>query len=284
MQQVKVYNKGINFKYMNTKHAIKNGKLIPKEEANVSVYNKALFFDFTVYSNIKVVQGKMFLPELEVDKLFESAQAVGIECNFSKDEVVSWASNLVEADNLKDALIRILLVGQEQDSEAQLFLFPVGLTFYPDKFYKQGVKLITVSGERYFPTAKTKNLLMSYHAYQQAAKQNALDALLIDRDGNIREGTRSSFFVIKDGVLIVSPKEKTLEGITKKIILDIASKIMKVKEEDIPLSKTGDYDECFISATTMKIMPVIQIDDIMIGEGVGGWTGRLMGLFREYCG
>ena len=56
---------------------------------------------------------------------------------------------------------------------------------------------------------------MSYHAYQQAVKKNTLDALLVDRDKNIREGTRSSFFVIKNNTLIVPPKEKTLEGITK---------------------------------------------------------------------
>jgi branched-chain amino acid aminotransferase len=265
---------------MEANFVIKNGGLIPKEDANISVYNKALFFDFCVYSNIKVIQGKMFLPKLEIEKLFESAQAIKLEHNYELDEVVGWADKLVKQNNLTDALIRILLVGAEQGSEPQLFMFAVGLTFYPDKFYRDGVKLITFKGERYFPTAKNKSLLMSYYAYQQAVEQNALDALLIDRDTNIREGTRSSFFVIKNNILIVPPKEKTLEGITKKIILDIAFKIMKVKEEDISLNELSEYDECFISATTMKIMPVSQIDEI--GFEVGAKTKELMKLFKEY--
>ncbi|MFH1292479.1 MAG: aminotransferase class IV [bacterium] len=260
---------------------IKNGELISKEQACISVFNKALFFDFCVYSNIKVVQGRMFLPDLEVEKLFESAQAIGLKHRLNKDEVVQWADKLIKANDLQDALIRILLIGPEQGSEAQLFLFAVGLTFYPDKFYGQGVKLVSFQGERYLPQVKSKNLLMSYIAYQHAVKNEALDALLIDGQGNIREGTRSSFFAIKDQVLIVPPKEKTLEGITKKIILEIATEIMEIKEEEIPFKDIQNYDECFITATTMKIMPVVQIDDIVIGDGVGEKTKELIGLYRQ---
>ena len=266
---------------MEAKLVIKNGELIPKEDANISVYSKALFFDFCVYSNIKVIQGKMFLPEFEIEKLFESAEKVGIKYEHSVEELLQWAEMLVKENNLQDALIRLLLVGEDVESEAQLFMFPVGLTFYPNKFYSEGVKLITFDGERYLPTAKTKNLLMSYDAYQEAISRNALDALLVDRDNNIREGTRSSFFVIKDNTLIIPPKEKTLEGITKKIILDIAPQIMKIKEANISLDKIFDYDECFISATTMKIMPVCQIDEIKFE--VGEKTKELMKLFKRHC-
>lgn len=267
---------------MSAKYVIKNGQLIPKDQAYVSVYNKAMFFDFCVYSNIKVVGGKMFLPGLEIAKLFESAGVLGIEFKHGAEEVLAWARLLIKANELKDALIRLLLVGQEQDQPAELFMFAVGLTFYPDKFYKQGVKLITFKGERYFPTAKTKNLLMSYMAYQQAAKQGALDALLVDNDNNAREGTRSSFFVIKNNTLITPPAHKVLGGLTKKIVLEIAPKILEVREEDIPLSNIANYDEYFISSTAMKIMPVRQIDEIVVSEGAGEQTKQLMKLFKEY--
>lgn len=262
---------------------IKNGELIEKEKACVSVYNKALFFDFAVYSNIKVVRGKMFLPELEIEKLFESAEIIGLEHNFNKKQLIEWMEKLIKKNNLQDALVRILLIGPEKDSEPILFMFPVGLTFYPDKFYKEGVKLITYQGERHFPTSKTKDLLMSYIAYREAQKQDAIDALLVDKDGNICEGTRSSFFVIKNKTLIAPPKEKVLEGVTRKIILQIAPQILKVKETNIPLAEIANYDEYILTGTTLNVMPVREIDGIKLCEGAGEKTRELQKLFKGYC-
>jgi branched-subunit amino acid aminotransferase/4-amino-4-deoxychorismate lyase len=266
---------------MQTKFVIKNGQLILSTQAGISVYSKAMFFDFCVYSNIKVVGGKMFLPELEIIKLFESAGELGIEFDHSAEELLAWAQLLIKENKLVDALIRLLLIGQEQDRPAELFMFAVGLTFYPDKFYKEGVKLVTYRGERFMPSVKSKNLLMSYLAYNEAHKAGALDALLVDNDGNVREGTRSSFFVIKNNTLIMPPIHKVLGGLTKKIILVIATKILDIKEEDIPLSNIADYDEYFISATTMKVMPVSQINDIKVSGGVGEKTKELMKLFKQ---
>ncbi len=268
---------------MEAKLVIKNGELIEKDKACVSVYNKALFFDFAVYSNIKVIQGKMFLPDLEIEKLFESAKTIGIKHDLTKEKIIGWTRKLIKENKLKDALVRVLLIGQERETEPILFLFPVGLTFYPNRFYNKGVKLITFEGERLFPTSKTKDLLLGYIAYREAVKKEAIDALLVDRDKNIREGTRSSFFVIKDDVLIAPPKGKTLEGVTRKIILEIAPQIMEVREEDIPLDGIERYDEHFITGTTLNIMPVRQINDIVLREEVGEKVKELRRLFKEYC-
>ena len=270
---------------MKSKFIIKNGELIKTEEANISVYNKAWYFDFVVYSNIKIIQGKMFLPELEINKLFASAEKIGIKTNFTKDDIINWMKKLIEKNNLQDALVRLLLIGQEKDSEPILFLFPVGLTFYPNKFYTQGVKLSTYQGERFLPTVKSKNLLLNYIAYRQAVDNKAMDALLIDHNNNITEGTRTSFFVIKNDTLIMPPKETTLEGVTRKIISEIAPQIMKVKEEIIKLEavKNNNYDECFISGTSLNIMPVRQIDDVILNETVGEKTKQLQKMYKEYC-
>ncbi|MFA6255292.1 MAG: aminotransferase class IV [Patescibacteria group bacterium] len=268
---------------MPAEYVIKNGRLIPSSEASVSVYNKALFFDFAVYSNIKVVAKKMFWPELEIEKLFASARLIGLKHPFKTKTVVNWAEELIKKNKLENALIRVLLIGPETKTEPILFLFPVGLTFYPNNFYQKGVKVITYAGERFLPMAKTKNLLMQYLAYGQAVENGALDALLIDPSGNICGGTRSSFFVIKGNTLISSPDEKVLEGVTQKIILEIAPKIMKVKIADIALAKIKDYDEYFLTATTLNVMPVRQIDELVVASGVGQKTKALMRLFKEYC-
>lgn len=268
---------------MEADFAVRNGELIRKSDACVSVYNKSLFFDFAVYSNVKIVGGKMFLPELEIEKLFESARTIAMEHGFTKEQVMEWLGKLVKENNLKDALVRMLLIGPEKETGPILFLFPVGLTFYPRKFYSEGASLITFEGERLCPTSKTKNLLLSYLAYREAAKRGAIDALLLDRNNNIREGTRSSFFAIDGDTLIAPPKENVLEGVTRKIILEIAGSVMRVEEHDIPIGKIRDYDECFITATTLNVMPVRQIDDVVLRKTRGAVVGALQKLFREYC-
>jgi len=268
---------------MDIKFAIKNGQLIRKEDANISVYNKSLFFDFAVYSNIKIVQGKMFIPELEIEKLFQSAKTIGIEHEFTKEKILEWMRVLIEKNNIENALVRLLLIGHEKDSEPILFLFPVGLTFYPKKFYSEGVKLITFHGERFLPTAKTKSLLLNYYAYRKAVENEALDALLIDRENDIAEGTRTSFFAIRDGVLIAPPDEDVLEGVTRKIILEVAPKIMKVRKEKIPLENVKEYDVLLISGTSIGIMPVEQIDDIKLENNNQEKLKELQELFKEYC-
>ena len=267
---------------MKPSFVIRNGILVGKEQASISVYNKALFFDFAVYSNIKVVQGKMFLPDLEIRKLFESAESIGLNHQFSKGEIIEWAERLIRKNELKDALIRVLLIGPEAGTEPLLFLFPLGLTFYRKSFYSKGVKLVTYEGERRFPTSKTKDLLLGYMAYRKAVDEEALDALLVDSEGNIREGTRSSFFVIKGDTLIAPPARKVLEGVTRKVIMDIAPKILKIKEADIPLKRINEYDEYFISGTTLNIMPVRQINNVIVMSKAGPKTLALRKLYAKY--
>ena len=107
-----------------------------------------------------------------------------------------------------------------------------------------------------------------------------MEALLVDSDGNIREGTRSNFFAIKDNCIITPPREKVLEGITKKILLKAAKKEFEILEEDIPLSKIGEYEEFFITSTSMNAMPINQINDYRI-ESSFEKTRKLQKMLKE---
>ncbi len=262
--------------------AIYNGEIINAEEAKISIADKGYFFDFAVYTSIKVVQGKIFFPEFHVIRLFESAKLIGIEHGYKEEDVVSWIHKLIKINKIKNALLRIVLIGDPDEEETKLFIFSVGgLTFYPDKFYKQGVKVITFYGERRVPKSKTKDLLMSFIALREAKKQNALESLLIDDKGNIREGTRSNFFAIKQQTIFTPPDDKVLHGITRKIIMEAAKNNFMVKKIDIPLKDIKNYDEIFISSTSMNIMPIKQIDGIVFQTDFK--KTRLLGkLFKDY--
>ena len=254
-----------------------------EKDVNVSIADKGYFFDFAVYSSMKVITGKIFFSDYHVKRLFESAKLIGLEHNFSEKKVLNWLNELVEINKIKDSLLRVILVGDpDNKSKAKLFIFPIsGLTYYPSKLYKHGVKVITYHGERLIPRAKTKNLLMSFMALREAKDKSAIEALLVDRQGNIREGTRTNFFAIKNKTIITPPEDKILGGITKKIILEIAKKDFDIKHEDISVNKLKNYDEFFITSTSMNVMPIRQIDDMILNTDLKQ-TKLIAKLFKEY--
>lgn len=264
-------------------HAILNGEIIEKEKALIPIYHKGYFFDFAVYTCIKVLNGKTFFPYYYVKRLFRSAKLIGISHHFKIKEVVDWIEKLREVDRLVNFLIRIVLVGDPDNKDnALLYIFSVGgLTFYPDKWYRKGVKVITYHGERLFPQVKSTNLLLNFLAFETAKKQDALEALLIDKEGNIREGTRSNFFAVKGNYIFTPPKEKVLEGITQKIILNSTRGRFKIVWQDISFQNIRDYEECFISSTSLNVMPVRQIDGNILRE-VFPKTYEIQKLFKKW--
>ncbi len=264
-------------------HAIFDGQLTDESEAKISIADKGYFFDFAVYSSVKVLQGKIFFPEHHAARLLESAGLLGLEHNFQQEDVVRSMKELVVADQIQDALLRIVLIGDPDNQGGEkLFIFSVGgLTFYPDKLYKEGAKAITFLGERRIPQAKTKDLLMSFIAYRKAKELGALDALLVDPAGNIREGTRSNIFAIKGRVLYTPPSDTVLGGIVRKIILEVAHKDFEIKETDIALADIKNYEEVFISSTSMNVMPIKQIDDIVFDTDFPK-THEVAKLVKEY--
>lgn len=266
-------------------YAIHNGELLPEHKAVIPISDKAYFFDFAVYSSLKVIKGKVFFPEYHIERLFDSAKQIELKHTFKKNEVVQWINKLAEKNKIKDSLLRMLLIGDPSyGNEANLYIFPVtGVTYYPQKFYSKGIKAITYKGERRFPTAKTVDLLLGFLALREAKMNNAFEALLVDSRGRVREGTRSNIFAVKGNTVITPAKSFVVEGITRKFILKVleGNKDFEVKEEDIYLSKIKEYDEIFISSTLMNAMPVRQINDYKI-ESEFPKTKKILKLFKDY--
>ena len=262
---------------------ILNGTPIPEKEAVVPITDKAYFFDFAIYESLKIIKGKVFFPEYHIDRLFESAEIIDLRHSYKKEGILNWMDMVIKENNLTDAFLKIVLIGDpDENKNPKLYIMPLtGVTYYPKQFYNKGVKVITYAGERRFPKAKTKDLLLSFLALREANRNGAIEAIMIDSGSNMREGTRSNFIAIKDGAMIIPPKEKVLEGITKKMIIKSCEKDFKIKEEDIPLSKIKDYDEFFISSTLFNVLPINQIDGIKLKTDFAQ-TKKIQKLFREY--
>lgn len=261
-----------------------NGEFVDENEAVLPITNKAVWFDFGVYESIKFLQKNAFYPERHVARFFHSASLISLELGYTQQDILAWIQKILSQSINENGLIRMCAYGDtEQNMKANIYLFVLGLTFYPNTFYSQGVKAVTYPGERFLPQSKTMNTLLNFLAFRKAKQEDALDAILINKDGFATEGTRSNLFIIKHQQVITPPEEIILNGVTRQLTCEWAKEQnIPIEEEKITQKQLLQADEVFITSTGMNIMPIVKINDAVIHDGsVGTLTKQLSAIFRQ---
>ncbi|HSW96727.1 MAG TPA: aminotransferase class IV [Candidatus Saccharimonadales bacterium] len=244
-------------------HFSKNGQILPREQATVSLFNIEYSYGYGVYETLKVRNGIIYFVEQHLERLEHSAKIIELVHPYTKEDIKIYIQELIQQHGNIDACnIKLLLIGAGKREDAQLYIF-LSTPLFPDrKLYSQGAKTITINYQRIFPHAKTLNMLGSYLAYKKALEQDCYDALLIDENNHILEGTRTNFFAITDTTLFSPPTEKVLEGVTRMTVMHVAKKYgFAIEETDIKLAELNKYDGFFITSTSTKIIPLRQIND-----------------------
>lgn len=251
------------------------------KDAVVSLNDIAYTYGYGVYETIRVYKGVPYFLEHHADRLLRSASVIGLNHLVSKDMIIKTVE-MLKASIAEDTYnLKILLLGADKTEDATLHILPLA-PFFPDrKLFKEGASLITVAYERMFPDAKTLNMLGSYLAYKKAKTVGCYDALLINKKGEITEGTRTNFFCIKDMTLYSPPQNEILSGIMRKALGHVALRnAFKLEEKKIPLADVSRYEGVFLTSTSSHIMPIGKINDIAftIPENLL----KLMKLFKEF--
>ncbi|MBI2436390.1 MAG: aminotransferase class IV family protein [Candidatus Magasanikbacteria bacterium] len=239
-------------------YCLLNNKIIKATDAMIPIDHIEFTYGFGVYENLRMRNFKIAHVDEHIKRLFESADLIHLIHHFDIKEIIDATLKLVEKNNIENANIKMILVGGENPL---LYTFMLAPKYLEKKEYRDGVKVISYHHERFLPQVKSLNMLPSYIIYKLAQKQNAYDALLIDRNGNISEGTRSNFFAIKNTTLYTPPREKVLNGITRRTVIKCAQKNnFEVSEQEIPLETIFEYDGAFLTNTSGKIVPIRTID------------------------
>lgn len=234
-------------------------------------------YGFGVYETIRVTGGVIYFVEDHCERLMRSAEAIGLEHKFDAAFVKAAVRALVDKNQVSNCNLKILLIGAKTADAAQLYIQCLN-PLYPDrKLYREGVHCITVELERPYPQAKTLNMLPSYLAYRQAGAAGAYDALLVNRHGQITEGTRTNFFALKDWTLYSPPAADILPGVTRELVLEAARGTgTNIVEQPIALDELERYDAAFVSSTSSKIMPLKSIDEHTFATPVSETLRELM--------
>ena len=238
------------------KSAIKNGNIIREEDALVPVTLREVQSNFSVYEALRVVNRHVVHLDDHIKRLESSASQIGLV--LPPVPWQEWIDRLIEKDNLEDATMRILVYG---GSKCMIFITWQPLITYPDSYYSEGVAVTTYFGERYLPTCKTSNLLLSYLALNDARSKGAFEALLVDRHNQVLEGTRSNFYALMGNTMFTAPDDEVLSGVTRISVLRAAKELgIDVVMRAVKLDEMCNATSLFISSTSMAAMPVSRLD------------------------
>ena len=250
---------------MDFKYFSQNGKILPIEQVVIPFSNIEYSYGFGVYENVRISNGVVFFLKDHTSRLLESAKIIGLEHPFDEEFIKNSISELIKNFKSETFNVKILLIGGATKEKAILNVLCLNPLFSNKKLYRDGAEFITYNYERAFPHAKTLNMLRSYLAYQKAKKSGAYDALLINHDGFILEGTRTNFFCIKDKAIYTPFEKDILLGVMRKATLKVAlENKYSIVEKNIKLDEIKSYDGSFVTSTSSKIIPIKSIDGVIL--------------------
>ena len=265
-----------------------NGKFVPDNQPVISVFDHGFLYGDGVFEGIRAYNGRVFKLKEHVDRMFDSAKAIDLDIGISKEDLAEAILETLRKNNLKDAYIRPIVsrgVGDlgldpRKCSKSNIFIVAKEMgSLYGDI---PALKAVTVGVRRnapdmLSPNIKSLNYLNNILAKIEANAKGGEEAIFLDSNGFVAEGSGDNIFIIKNGDVYTPPTINNLKGITRATAIDL------LKEENIPvyvenisLFDVYTADEIFVTGTAAEAAPVIWVDGRTIGDGKTGPITQLM--------
>jgi len=274
-----------------------NHRFVDEKKAVVSVFDHGFLYGDGVFETLRAYEGRLFRLDDHLTRLKESALKLKISLPYSLPGLRRILNKTLAINHLKNALIRIAItrgvgpIGLDPDlcRKPTLVILPRYFKGFPSLQYDKGCTLSLVSIRRtplqsLDPRIKSLNFLNQILAKIQAKEKNADEGLMLTLDGYLTEGTISNLFLIKHG-RIYTPAVRVgiLAGITRQVVIDLAREArIPVKEGRLVPLDLFKAEECFLTNTSMEIMPAVKLNGIRIGNGKPGLVTRfLLEAYRE---
>lgn len=276
------------------------GKLVPQEQALISVFDHGLLYGDGVFEGIRVYGGKVFLLDEHTARLYESAKSIRLTIPMSPSEMNAAVERTVKANDIRDGYVRLVVtrgagglgLDIRKTSNPQVIIIADSITLYPEETYTKGLKLVTASTIRNHsaalsPRIKSLNYLNNILARIEGTDAGSVEALMLNHKGEVAECTGDNIFIVKNKVLMTPPADAgILEGITRNAVMRLARDAgMDVREPTMTRHDIYTADECFLTGTAAEIVPVVSLDGRAIGTSEPGpVTQDLLRRFRKLTG
>ena len=260
-----------------------NGDYVPEDEAKISVFDRGFLFADGVYEVTSVIDGKLIDFDGHAARLARSLAELDMKNPLSRDELLDVHRELILRNGLTEGMVYLQVTRGAADRDfAYPDVEPTVVLFTQTKQIAQspaaetGITVITIPDQRWGRRdIKTTQLLYPSMGKMMAKATGADDAWMTE-DGHITEGTSNNAYIVKDGKIITRQLgPEILHGITRAAVLRFAREAqMIVEERAFTPEEAKAADEAFITSASTFVMPVVKIDDAMIGDGKPGRVAR----------
>ncbi|MFQ5909241.1 MAG: branched-chain-amino-acid transaminase [Thermoplasmata archaeon] len=273
-----------------------DGQYLPREDAKISVFDHGLLYGDGIFEGIRAYGGKVFKLDRHLERLFESARLIELDVPLTQRELREVILEVCRRNEVQDGYIRPIVtrgagtLGLDPRRCERPTVIVITTTLPPiyGEKSEHGLSLVTSKWRRNPPQAlnpniKSLNYLNNILAMLEIIEKGADEAVMLDMDGFVSEGTADNIF-IHDGTALVSPPVETnLPGITRETAIEIIrEKGWEFKEEKFTIEQMYSAQEVFLTGTAAEIAPVVEVDSHRIGNGAPGeMTKELMASFKE---
>ena len=262
-----------------------NGTFYEQEDARISVFDHGLLYGDGVFEGLRSYGGKVFRLREHLDRLWESAKAIHLEIPISHQKMTDAVNESLQVNGIDDGYVRLVVtrgvgtlgLDPAQTSDPQVIIIADRITLYPEEFYTNGLKIVTVSTVRNHPAAlspriKSLNYLNNILAKIEGKQAGCIEALMLNHKGEVAECTGDNIFLVRHGELLTPPREAgILDGVTRQAVIELAIE-SGLAVHEIPLTRHDVFiaDECFLTGTAAEVIPVIEVDSRSSGAGTPG--------------
>lgn len=279
------------------KYIYLDGELVPPEEAKVSVFDHGLLYGDGVFEGIRAYNGRIFRLEQHLHRLYDSAHVIHLTIPMTPEEMEQAVIATVRANELRDCYIRLVVTRGVGDlgldprkcARPTVFIIADSIELYPQRYYDEGLHVITCSTRRNSPEAldpsiKSLNYLNNIMGKIETIQAGVPEGIMLSSDGYVAECTGDNIFVVEHGRVITPPVSiGNLAGITARVAMEILRELqVPVAAENFRILTVYTADELFLTGTAAEIVPVVQVDGRRIGDGKPGpLTKQIHARFHE---
>lgn len=262
-----------------------NGEIFSPDQAKISVFDRSFLYGDSIYEVTRSYNGKLFALDEHLERLWLSADYLSLKLTITKDELKKEIEKTFKTLNLPNCYLRIIIsrgVGEigldtKKVNTNNVVLILKSFKTNPIEWYEQGVHYIVAQTKRnpkdaLNPRAKTGNYLNSILAFIEAKNVGAFDAVMLDHQGLVTEGTTNNLWMVKNNQIYTPSLERSLlKGITRDMIFQVAKlHQLSIQEKDFDLKELLSADEVFMTSSLKEVVPIVKIDEQMIGSGKPG--------------
>lgn len=273
------------------------GEFVNKNEAVVSVYDHGFLYGDGVFEGIRVYEGNIFKLDEHLGRLYDSAKSIMLDIPYEKEELAEIIAETVRKNELQTAYIRVVIsrgsgnlgLDPVSCSNPRVVVIAEALALFPKELYERGVRLASVSSRRNRPDVlppqvKSLNYLNNILVKMEANQIGVDEALMLNDQGYVTEGSADNIFIVKKGTIYTPPTYLgALEGITRNAIIDLARQTgYEVKEQPFTRHDVYVADEVFLTGTAAEVIAAVEVDQRRVGDGKPGVvTNHLLSEYRK---